>query len=206
MKKKYTLEEIKERMHNGTIYQCNSEELTKEQVKQLDLQFEFNHTKPSDIDRKHELLKEMFASIGSGSYIETPLHANWAGKFVHIGKNFYANFNLTLVDDCEIAIGNSVMIAPNVTICAGTHPVNPNLRREVAQYNLPVHIGNNVWIGAGAIIMPGVRIGDNTVIGAGSIVTKDIPSDVVAFGNPCRVIREISEEDYKVDWDTNFKQ
>ena len=109
----------------------------------------------------------------------------------------YANFNLTLVDDGEIFIGDNVMFAPNVTLATGTHPIHPGLRSKKAQYNLPIYIGDNVWIGAGSIILPGVRIGDNTVIGAGSVVTKDIPSNVVAVGNPCRVLREINEQDLK---------
>lgn len=116
---------------------------------------------------------------------------------MHVGKDFYANFSLTVVDDADIYIGDSIMIAPNVTIATGTHPVAPELREMVYQYNLSVIIGNRVWIGAGSVILPSVTIGDNSVIGAGSVVTKDIPSGVVAVGNPCRVMREISEHDYK---------
>lgn len=102
---------------------------------------------------------------------------------------------MTLVDDTDIFIGASVMIGPNVTIATAGHPIDPELRKKVAQYNIPVRIGNNVWIGAGAVVLPGVSIGENTVIGAGSIVTKDIPANVVAVGNPCRVLREINEID-----------
>ena len=116
---------------------------------------------------------------------------------MHVGKNFYANFNLTLVDDTDVFIGDDVMIGPNVTIATGTHPICPELRRKNYQFNLPIHIGNCVWIGAGSIVLPGVTIGDNSVIGAGSVVTKDIPSNVVAYGNPCRVIRKINENDYR---------
>ncbi|MGL5559578.1 MAG: sugar O-acetyltransferase [Paraclostridium dentum] len=139
----------------------------------------------------------MFAEIGEDCYIEPPLRANWGGKNVHFGNGVYANFNLTLVDDGDIFVGNNVMFAPNVVIASATHPIHPELRRKQAQYNLPIHIGNNVWIGAGAVVLPGVKIGDNTVIGAGSVVTKDIPSNVVAIGNPCRVLREINENDIK---------
>lgn len=201
---KSNLNEVKERMHNGTIYNCNSSELFEEQVKRLDLLFEYNHTPPSNIKRKQDLLKRMFKSIGNDSYIETPFYANWAGKHVTIGKNFYANFNLNLVDDTKITIGDYVLIAPNVTICSGTHPINPELRKEQAQYNLPVIIGNNVWIGANAVILPGVTIGDNSIIGAGSIVTKSIAENVVAVGNPCKILRKITEKDYKTGWDTKF--
>ena len=134
------------------------------------------------------------AELGENCYIESPLHTNW-GRHTHFGNNVYANFNLTLVDDTDIFIGDSVMIGPNVTIATAGHPIDPELRKKVAQYNIPVRIGNNVWIGAGAVVLPGVSIGENTVIGAGSIVTKDIPANVVAVGNPCRVLREINERD-----------
>ena len=206
MKKDLTLHKIKKRMHNGTIYQCNNRELFEEQTKRLDILFEYNHILPSNINKKSQLLKMMFKSIGDGSYIETPFNANWAGKYVSIGKGFYANFNLTLVDDTTITIGDNVLIAPNVIICSGTHPINPNLRLKQAQYNLPVSIENNVWIGAGAIILPGVTIGENSIIGAGSVVTKSIPNNVVAVGNPCKVLREINKNDYKVNWDTQYKK
>ncbi|MDW2205228.1 sugar O-acetyltransferase, partial [Vibrio sp. 1636] len=125
---------------------------------------------------------------------EPPLRANW-GRHTYLGDNVYANFNLTLVDDTYIYIGNSVMIGPNVTIATAGHPIEPDLRREVAQFNIPVHIEDNVWIGANSVVLPGVTIGENSVIGAGSVVTKDIPSNVVAVGNPCRVLREIGEHD-----------
>lgn len=189
------LNEIKQRMKSGELYQCNDDILMEEQIKRLDLLFEYNSLKPSEQEKKQALLKEMFASFGEESYIETPFHANWAGKFVHIGRAVYANFNLTLVDDGEIFIGDNVMIAPNVTICTGTHPVDPTLREKVVQYNLPVHIKRNAWIGAGSVILPGVTIGENSVIGAGSVVTKDIPDNVVAVGNPCKVMREITDRD-----------
>ena len=139
----------------------------------------------------------MFAAIGANCYIEPPLHANFGGKHVHFGRNVYANYNLTLVDDGHIYVGDYVMIGPNVTISTAGHPVEPHLRRQGLQYNIDVHIGSNVWIGAGAVILPGISIGNDTVIGAGSIVTKDIPAGVVAVGNPCRILREIGEHDRK---------
>ena len=110
---------------------------------------------------------------------------------VHLGKKVYANFNLTLVDDTHIYIGDYTLMGPNVTICTAAHPLDPDLREKALQYNKPVHIGRNCWIGAGVIILPGVTIGDNTVIGAGAVVTKDIPANVVAYGNPCRVQKEL---------------
>ncbi|MGL4374632.1 MAG: sugar O-acetyltransferase [Turicibacter sp.] len=191
------LNEIKERMHNQKLYYCDNEELIAEQMKCQELLYDFNQTRPSEGDKRSNLLKEMFASIGENCYIQPPLNANWGGKYVHFGEGVYANFNLTLVDDCDIFVGNHVMFGPSVTVSAGTHPIHPKLRSQQAQYNLPIHIGNNVWIGANAVILPGIKIGDNTVIGAGSVVTKDIPENVVAVGNPCRVLREINENDMK---------
>ena len=136
----------------------------------------------------------MLAEVGENCYVEPPLHANW-GCHTHFGKNVYANFNLTLVDDTDIFVGDSVMFGPNVTVATAGHPIDPALRLKVGQFNIPVRIGNNVWIGANSVILPGITIGDNSVIGAGSIVTKDIPENVVAVGNPCRVLRPISERD-----------
>lgn len=191
------LKEIRERMYVQKLYYCNDEALMSEQMKALELLYDFNQTRPSEQDKREKMLKKMFAEIGDDCYIELPFHANWGGKNVHFGNGVYANFNLTMVDDCDIFVGNNVMFGPNVTVSAGTHPIHPELRSKQAQYNIPIHIGNNVWIGANSVILPGVNIGDNSVIGAGSIVTKDIPSNVVAVGNPCRVLREINENDMK---------
>ncbi|MDK0864640.1 sugar O-acetyltransferase [Clostridium perfringens] len=191
------LKEIKERMYGQKLYYCNDEVLMNEQMKSLELLYDFNQTRPSEQDKRDKMLKKMFAEIGEDCYIEPPFHANWGGKNVHFGNGVYANFNLTMVDDCDIFVGNNVLFGPNVTVSAGTHPIHPELRSKQAQYNIPIHIGNNVWIGANSVILPGVNIGDNSVIGAGSVVTKDIPSNVVAVGNPCRVLREINENDMK---------
>lgn len=186
---------IEEKMHAGELYIATDEELMKKQAKALDLQYEYNLTRPSDGEKRTALLREMFAEIGEGCYIEPPLHANWGGSHVHFGRGVYANFNLTMVDDTHIYVGDYTMFAPNVTLATGTHPVEPSLREKGYQYNLPINIGKCCWICAGAVILPGVTIGDNTVVGAGSVVTRDLPANVVAFGNPCRVVREISERD-----------
>lgn len=186
---------IYEKMHSTRLYLPNDEEIITQQFKCLEKLYDYNELRPSDIKKKQALLKEMFAEIGEGCYIEAPLRANWGGKHVHFGKNVYANFNLTLVDDTHIYVGDNTMIGPNVTIATAGHPIEPSLREKGYQYNASVKIGKNCWIGAGAIILPGITVGDNTVIGAGSVVTKDIPSGVVAVGNPCRVLREIGERD-----------
>jgi galactoside O-acetyltransferase len=189
--------ETKERIHNQKLYYCNDESLISEQMSYLELLYIFNHSRPSEQAVRSNILKQLFSEIGEDCYIEPPLHANWGGKNVHFGNSVYANFNLTLVDDCDIFVGDNVMFGPNVTISAGTHPIHPNLRRKKAQYNVPIYIEDNVWIGAQSVVLPGVHIGENTVIGAGSVVTKSIPANVVAVGNPCRVIREINNRDMK---------
>ena len=186
--------DTRERMKDGRLYFCTDEEIANEQLKCLDLLYDYNQTRPTEQAKRRELLKVLLAEVGENCYIEPPLHANW-GRNTHLGSNVYANFNLTLVDDTDVYIGDSVMIGPNVTIATAGHPIDPELRRKVAQFNIPVRIGNNVWIGAGAVILPGITIGDDSVIGAGSIVTKDIPAGVVAVGNPCRVLRPICDRD-----------
>lgn len=185
----------KEKMHTGELYLPNDGEIAALQAECLDRLYEFNMTRPTDLDKREQMLKEMFAEIGEGCYIEPPFHANFGGRHVHFGKNIYANFNLTCVDDTHIYVGDYTMFGPNVTVATAGHPILPELREKGYQYNAPVRIGKNCWIGAGAIILPGISIGDNVVIGAGSVVTKDLPPDVVAVGNPCRVLRKISERD-----------
>lgn len=189
--------EAKKRMMEGRIYPPGDEEIMAEQVVCMQKLWEYNQIQPKDMDKRFAKLQDMFAEIGEGSYIEPPLHANFGGKHVHFGKNVYANYNLTMVDDTHIYVGDNTMIGPNVTIATAGHPIDPALRGVQAQFNMEVHIGRNVWIGGGCVLLPGVSIGDNTVIGAGSIVTKDIPANVVAYGNPCQVIREIGEHDRK---------
>ena len=187
--------EQKEKMHTGELYLPTDKDILKEQLECLEKLYDYNATRPSESEKRVVLLKDMFAEIGDGCYIEPPLHASWGGKQVHFGHNVYANFHLTLVDDTAIHVGDNVMFGPNVTLTTGTHPIHPALRRKQVQYNLPITIGNNVWIGANSVVLPGVKIGDNSVIGAGSVVTRDIPSGVVAAGNPCRVLRELAPEE-----------
>ncbi|ELK5319688.1 sugar O-acetyltransferase [Vibrio vulnificus] len=185
---------VRERMYQQKIYFCDDESVALEQQACLEILYDFNQTRPSEMEKRTAILRDLLAEVGENCYIEPPLRANW-GKHTHLGNNVYANFNLTLVDDTHIYIGNSVMIAPNVTIATAGHPIDPELRRKVAQFNIPVHIKDNVWIGANSVVLPGVTIGENSVIGAGSVVTKDIPANVVAVGNPCRVLRPIGEHD-----------
>lgn len=199
--------DITEKMLSGALFLPSDESLMRRQAQCLELQYEYNQTRPSETEKRQMLLKRMFAQIGDGCYIEPPLRANWAGAFCRLGKNVYANFNLTMVDDTCIEIGDNTMIGPNVTLATAGHPLCPELREKGYQYNAPIHIGRNCWLGAGVIVLPGVTIGDNTVIGAGSVVTKDIPADVVAAGSPCRVLRPIGQRDREyyfrdrsIDW------
>jgi len=179
------------KLHTGEIYNPNDMDILEEQQSYMEKLYKFNMSHPSKTEKRNQLLTEMFADIGDGSHIEPPFHANWGGHHVHLGDNVYVNFNLTVVDDTHIYIDDNVMIGPNVVLSTGTHPVSPKQRKQGLQYNLPIHIESNVWIGSGVQVLPGVTIGENSVIGAGSVVTKDIPNNVVTVGNPCRVIREI---------------
>ncbi|MBO5479882.1 MAG: sugar O-acetyltransferase [Clostridia bacterium] len=185
----------KEKMHSGELYLPDGEEVFSEQLACLDKLYEFNAARPTELAKRQAMLKDMLAQMGENCYIEPPFYANWGGKHVHLGKNVYANFHLTCVDDTHIYIGDYTMIGPNVTLATAGHPILPVLREKNYQYNMPVRIGKCCWLGAGVIVLPGVTIGDNTVIGAGSVVTKDIPANVVAVGNPCRVLRPIGEKD-----------
>ena len=180
---------MKERMHTGELYLPGDSEIMAEQQKRLDRLYDFNMTRPTETEKREALLKEMFAEIGEGCYIEPPFHSNFGGGHVHFGKFVYANFNLTLVDDTHIYVGDYTMFGPNVTVATAGHPILPELREKIYQYNFPV------------------TVGDNTVIGAGSVVTKDVPANSVAVGNPCRVLREIGEhdreyyfKDRKINW------
>ncbi|MBQ7360033.1 MAG: sugar O-acetyltransferase [Lachnospiraceae bacterium] len=185
----------KDKLHTGELYLPGDEEIMRQQLQCLEKLYDFNATRPLEWDKRQQLMKEMFAEIGEGCYIEPPLHSNFGCHHVHFGKNVYANFNLTMVDDTHIYVGDYTMFGPNVVLATAGHPILPELRQQGYQYNMPITIGKNCWIGAGVIITPGVTIGDNVVIGAGSIVTKDIPSNVVAVGNPCKVLREVNDHD-----------
>lgn len=200
---------VKEMMHGTELYLPSDQELMEEQLQCLERLYDFNQTRPTQLAKRQELLAQLFAEIGEGCYIEPPLHANWGGRHVHFGRNIYANFNLTLVDDTHIYVGDFTMLGPNVVLATGGHPILPELREKGYQYNAPIRIGRNCWLGAGVVVVPGVTIGDNAVIGAGSVVTRDVPANVVAVGVPCRILREINEHDkeyYFRDRKINFNE
>ncbi|MCE3236277.1 MAG: maltose transacetylase [Vampirovibrio sp.] len=152
---------------------------------------QYRDTDPADANKRYTLLQELFGKIGQAVEIEPPFFCDY-GSNIYLGENFYANFNCVILDPAEVRIGSNVFLAPGVHIYTAYHPLNPTERNSGYESAAPVWIGDNVWIGGGAIIQPGVRIGENTTIGAGSVVTKDIPANVVAAGVPCRVLRALS--------------
>lgn len=184
-----------QRKEEGLPYRVDDPALLGDQHIYQNKMIEYNRTLATETEKRQALLKEMFAEIGEKCTVETPVNANWGCRHVHIGNETYVNSNVTFVDDDHVYIGSNCYIAPNVVFCTAGHPILPTLRKNHYAYILPIHVGDNVWIGSGAQIMPGVTIGENSVIGAGSVVTKDIPPNVVAFGVPCRVQREIGDKD-----------
>lgn len=190
-------EKIEEIIFSGKIYDPVDKRIFPIQQATISLVNKYNKTKNNKLGfkKRDRLLKKMFGGIGEACYIEPPMHANFGFSHVYFGSNVYANFNLTCVDDGKISVGDNTLIGPNVTIITACHPASIELRKNGYQYNKDVHIGRNAWIGSNVIIMPGVSIGDNSIIGAGSLVTKDIPSNVIAFGAPAKVQREITKDD-----------
>ena len=184
-----------ERKLKGLLYKSNDSKLVSVQKKYQEKLQEYNRTLPTEVDKRNKLLKEIFLEVGKDCLIETPVHSPWGCKNTHLGNNVYANSNVSFIDDEHIYIGDYTMIAPNVIFTTAGHPILPSLRKQSYEFNAPIRVGKNVWIGANVTILPGVTIGDNTVIGAGSVVTKDIPANVVAFGVPCKVVRKIGKRD-----------
>ena len=157
---------------------------------------EFNTADPCDLEKQAEIAGRLIPHADGPIGLTQPFYCDY-GTHIYIGKNFIANYNCTILDVGRVDIGDNVLFAPNVSIYTAGHPVHPETRNTGYEYGIPVKIGNNVWVGGNTVITPGVTIGDNVVIGAGSVVTKDIPANVVAAGNPCRVIRPVTEEDKK---------
>jgi maltose O-acetyltransferase len=184
----------KQRMQQGLPYKSSLDGLKEErEACQLKL-YEYNHLRPDEHAQRDALIRSVLGKAGSDLHIEAPFRCDY-GSNIEVGNGFYTNYNCTILDGGKVTIGDEVMFAPNVSLYTAGHPIHPIPRNAGYEYALPITIGNNVWIGGNVVITPGVTIGDNTVIGAGSVVTKDIPANVVAAGNPCRVIREITEQD-----------
>lgn len=181
----------KEKVKNGMLYNPNYDlKLTEERTKAKDICYEYNQTKPSDLNKRTNIIKKLVKDIGENFLIEQPFLCDY-GYNIEIGKNFYANHNLVILDSTNVKIGDNVFIAPDCGIYTAGHPIEKDIRNQGIEYAKPVTIGNDVWIGGHVTILPGVKIGNNTVIGAGSVVTKDIPDNAIAYGNPCKVVKYI---------------
>jgi maltose O-acetyltransferase len=158
--------------------------------------FDFNNTRPDKLQEREEILRSILGKVGEKIFIEPPFHCDY-GSNIEVGNRFYANYNCVILDVAKVTIGENVLFAPNVSVFTAGHPIHPDARNSGYEYGIAITIGNNVWIGGNTVINPGVTIGDNVVIGAGSVVTKNIPSNVIAAGAPCKVIREITDDDRK---------
>lgn len=186
----------KERMLAGLPYKAWLDGLTEERLENKKRIYEYNHLPPERWDEMPKLIKNILGKTGENLGIEPPFHCDY-GRNIEVGENFFANYNLIILDVSRVKIGDNVMFGPNVSIYTAGHPVHHEPRNSGYEYGIGITIGNNVWIGGNTAVMPGVTIGDNCVIGGGSVVTKDIPADSIAVGNPCRVIRKITDEDKK---------
>lgn len=186
----------KERMLAGMLYDASDKDLHEARLRAKHLTHLYNTCDPVDMENRAAIMKELIGGQAEKVWIEQPFYCDY-GSNIEFGENFYSNVNFTVLDCAKVTFGDDVMVGPNVGIYTAGHPVHPDTRCSVWEYAREIHIGNRVWLGAGTTVNPGVTIGDGTVIGSGSVVTKDIPSGVVAAGNPCRVLREITEEDKK---------
>ena len=184
----------KEKMLAGSLYQAFEPSLYEDRQHAKELLYRYNRLSPICIEERDKLIKELFGTTKKNIFVEQPFQCDY-GYNIHVGENFYANVNCVILDGAPVTIGDDVLLAPNVSLCTAGHPENISQRRAGYEYAYPINIGDNVWLGAGVVVVSGVTIGDNTIIGAGSVVTKDIPANVIAVGNPCRVLRSIREED-----------
>ncbi|MEH6943072.1 maltose acetyltransferase domain-containing protein [Bacillus sp. JJ722] len=184
----------KEKMLNGELYDASDAVLVSDRKEARRLTRLYNQTTEDDLEIRSELLKKLFGSTGKSLYMEPTVKCDY-GYNIHIGENFYANFDTVLLDVCEIKIGDNCFLAPGVHIYAATHPIEAKLRSAGPEYGKPVRIGDNVWIGGRSVINPGVTIGNNVVVASGSVVVKDVPDNVIVGGNPARIIRTIDENE-----------
>ena len=193
-----TEQERQEKIANGKLW-FDTPEYLEHQARVKDLMYDFNTSKPSETAKRRDLVRQMFGNVGEDVWINQPLTLA-VGSTVSIGDGTYINSGLTLIDDYNITIGKGCLLGTNVTLCTTGHPIDPDKRSEGSMYSFPITIGDGAWIGAGAIILPGITIGKYAVIGAGSVVTKDVPDYTVAAGNPCHILRKINEHDKEYYW------
>lgn len=184
----------KQKMLSGELYQALSKELLKERQYAKELIFDFNSLRPTEIKKRNKIIKNLLGKTERSFFIEPPFRCDY-GYNIEIGENFYSNYNCIILDCAKVKIGNNVLFGPNVSLFTAGHPLDVDLRNQGFEFASPISIGNNVWIGGNVVVNPGVEIGENTVIGAGSVVTKNIPSHVIAFGNPCKVYKKIEDEE-----------
>lgn len=184
----------KERMLSGLPYKAWLDGLSEERLENKRRIYRFNNLPPDAVEEQHALIREILGKTGENVHVEPPFHCDY-GRNIEVGENFFANYNLTVLDVGRVKIGKNAQIAPNVSLYTAGHPVHPDSRNSGYEYGIAITIGDNVWIGGNTCVMPGVTIGSNVVIGGGSVVTRDIPDNVIAAGNPCRVIRAITEAD-----------
>ena len=181
-------------MLQGKPYLASDETLTQERQEARQLMHQVNQLDPTEIAERNRLLAQLLGHTGNNFHIEQPFRCDY-GYNIEIGENFYANYNCTILDCAKVSIGNNVLFAPNVSLFTAGHPIDAGKRNEGWEHAFPIVIGNDVWIGGNVTINPGITVGSNVVIGSGSVVTRDIPDNVIAAGNPCRVIRAITDED-----------
>lgn len=194
------LEQYKQVLNSGELYDCSDGGMLSFQHELVERLNRYNRTPetPEGLGQREEILKEALGTYGEGLCILPPVYANWGLKNLHVGRNVFFNFNVCLVDDADIFLGDDCLIGPGCHLVTAQHPVSPGLRKKQLQFNKPIHIGNNVWLGAGVIVLPGVTIGDNSIVAAGSVVTRDVEANVIVAGSPARVLRPITEEDDRV--------
>lgn len=185
----------KEKVKNGLLYNPSCDkELIEERNQAKDLCYEYNQIRPSNIQQRESKMRELLGSTKEKFLIEQPFYCDY-GYNIEIGENFYSNHHCVILDGAKVTFGDNVFVAPNCGFYTAGHPIRAEERNRGIEYAKPITVGNNVWIGGNVVVLSGVTIGDNTVIGAGSVVTKDIPDNVIAVGNPCRVLRKIESEE-----------
>jgi len=186
----------KEKMLSGDLYIAHDPELRKDFHRAKELVREFNHTTEYQLEERQRIIKDLFKKSGKGVYLEPPFYTDYGSNTV-VGDNFYANYECIILDIANVKIGNNVFFGPRVGLYTAGHPIDSVIRNEAFEYGKPITIGNDVWVGGNVVFNPGVTVGNNVVIGSGSIVTKDIPDNVIAVGNPCKVLRKINDKDKK---------
>lgn len=184
----------REKMMAGYVYNANDEELVQERLKSKELCFQYKNISPLDLETRKSIIKKLIGKIGENFWIEPTIYCDY-GSNVEIGENFYSNHNLVILDCGKVTFGDNVFVGPNCGFYAADHSLDVEERNTNKEFSKPIKVGDNVWFGGSVCVLPGVTIGSNSVIGAGSVVTKDIPDGVLAFGNPCRVARKITEND-----------